>query len=233
MMHRKPQEKHAGKIGGSIKDIIYGANDGIITTFAVVAGVTGAALEPKTIIILGLSNLVADGFSMAASNYLGSRSERQLIESERERELREIDQVPDEEMEEVRGILGRSGFGEEDQRSMTRLIGKNKSFFADFMLRYELGLNPHRNGDLWGAFLTFTAFAAAGLLPLLPFIFIGGTNSFSVSSLATGISLFGVGASRKMVTEKNWFVSGAEMLLIGGVAAAAAYAIGYWISRII
>lgn len=233
MSHAKRYEKHAGKIGGSIKDIIYGANDGIITTFAVVAGVTGATLEPKTIIILGLSNLVADGFSMAASNYLGSRSEKQYVESEYQREIREIDEVPNEEMEEIGAILKARGYNEEDKRSMALLIGKNKSFFADFMLRYELGLNPHPNGAFLGASLTFFAFVCAGLLPLLPFILFVGENPFLISSIATAISLFFVGAMRQIITKKNWLISGLEMLLVGGGAAVVAYLIGYGISLIV
>jgi VIT1/CCC1 family predicted Fe2+/Mn2+ transporter len=170
---------------------------------------------------------------MAASNYLGNRSERQLVEYEYAREIREITEVPDEEREEVRAILEKHGFNKEDQGALTALIGRNKSFFADFMLRYELGLNPNHNGDLTAASLTFGAFVGAGLLPLLPFIFGGGENPFLISSFATAISLFSVGASRKIVTGKNWIISGGEMLLVGGIAAGVAYMIGYGISLII
>jgi len=233
MTHIHKYEKHAGKIGGAIKDIVYGANDGIITTFAVVAGVTGAALETKTIIILGIANLVADGFSMAASNFLGSRSERELIESERERELREIDNIPEEEREEVRQILGRQGYTKEDAGALSALISKNKAFFADFMLRYELGLNSKQNGDVFSAAMTFLAFTFAGLLPLLPFIFYSGENSFLISAASTTVSLFVVGSLRMLVTRKNWVISGLEMLFVGGIAAGVAYGIGFAISRII
>lgn len=233
MMHIHKYEKHAGKIGGAIKDIVYGANDGIITTFAVVAGVTGAALETKTIIILGIANLVADGFSMAASNFLGSRSERQLIEGEREREFREIDNIPEEEKEEVRQILGRRGYAKEDAGALSALISKNRTFFADFMLRYELGLSPKHNGDIFSATMTFLAFALAGLLPLLPFIFFRGENSFLISAASTTASLFAVGSLRMIVTGKNWIISGLEMLFVGGIAAGVAYGIGFAISRIV
>lgn len=233
MKHIHKYEKHAGKIGGAIKDIVYGANDGIITTFAVVAGVTGATLETKTIIILGISNLVADGFSMAASNFLGSRSERELIESERERELREIENIPEEEKEEVRQILGRHGYAKEDASKLSSLISKNKDFFADFMLRYELGLNSRHNGDIFSASMTFLAFIFAGLLPLLPFMLFSGENSFLISAISTAVSLFVVGSLRMLVTGKNWIISGFEMLFVGGVAAGVAYGIGFMISRII
>ncbi len=160
-------------IGNYIKDIVYGANDGIITTFAVVAGASGAALSSSVIIIIGIANLFADGFSMAASNYLGSRSEHM-------RALREKDAT----------------------------------------------MHIHRGSEITPALITFFSFVSMGLLPLLPFLLLKEGNIFAFSIMATGAALFIVGASRSFFTGQKLISSGAEMLLVGGIAAAVAYLVG-------
>lgn len=228
-----PHERHTGLIGGSIKEIVYGANDGIITTFAVISGVVGASLEVKTILILGFANLLADGFSMAASNYLGSKSEEELAGSEYRRELKEIDEIPEMELREVREVLEKRGYGKDDAEAISGRLKNNREFFADFMVRYELGLNPQGDHHLRAALFTFWSFVIAGSLPIIPFLWVGTSDTFLVSSIATGVSLFVVGALRYFVTGKNWFRSGLEMLSVGGVAAVAAYGVGYAISVII
>ncbi len=227
-----PHERHTGLIGGSIKEIVYGATDGIITTFAVISGVVGASLEVKTILILGFANLLADGFSMAASNYLGSQSENKLAESEYARELREIDEIPEMELKEVREVLEKKGYNKENAKELSVRLKSNREFFADFMLRYELGLNVQNGYHFRAALFTFGSFVCAGLLPILPFLLVGTSRTFLVSSVATGASLFVVGALRYFVTGKNWFRSGLEVFSVGGVAAIVAYAVGYVISAI-
>ncbi|HEY4499826.1 MAG TPA: VIT1/CCC1 transporter family protein [Candidatus Paceibacterota bacterium] len=228
-------EKHTRGLGSYIKDIVYGANDGIITTFAVVAGTIGASLDPTVILILGFSNLIADGFSMAASNFLGSRSENQLFEEEEQREYQEIETMPDRERQEIRQIFQSEGYDQNDTENLVRLVSKNKKFWVDFMMRYELGL--HQNGsrqELVASTLTFAAFVISGSLPLLPFLlFSSVADSLLVSIAATAIALFVVGALRVLLTKKNVVISGLEMLTVGGIAAAVAYVIGYLVSRII
>ncbi|MBI4461303.1 MAG: VIT1/CCC1 transporter family protein [Acidobacteria bacterium] len=161
-----------------IGDLVFGANDGIITTFAVVSGATGAALSPRVAIILGVANLLADGFAMGAGNYLGTRSEQEY------------------------------------QLSVTGM-------------RTETQL--HAVGH---AAAIFAAFIAAGSVPLLPFILVDGDHIFWASCGATGMTLFAVGSLRTLVTRARWFVSGLEMLLVGSVAAAVAYGVGYLLRQI-
>src|SRR3989338_5447696 len=111
-------EKHVQGLGTYIKDIVYGANDGIITTFAVVAGSLGADLSVKVILILGISNLLADGFSMAASNFLGKHSENSLFKKEQEREKKEVEEVPDKEREEIKEVFLNHKFNEQDSSEL-------------------------------------------------------------------------------------------------------------------
>ncbi|MBI2591191.1 MAG: VIT1/CCC1 transporter family protein [Candidatus Brennerbacteria bacterium] len=230
---RKENQQHVNGVSSFIRDIVYGANDGIITTFAVVAGVAGASLDSGAVIILGLANLAADGFSMAASNYLGSRSERQLMEKEYLSEEQEVAQMPGQEQKEVRDIFLEHGYNIQDSQIMSELIKKNKPFWLNFMMRYELGFNPDQKNSLRSAYFTFLAFVVAGFLPLAPFIFFPGADIFKVSAVATGLALFMVGALRYLVTGKHWLVSGLEMLFVGGIAASIAYFIGLIISRIV
>lgn len=155
-----------------IGDLVLGANDGIITSFAVISGAAGAGLPAFVVIVLGLANLVADGISMGLSNYLS-------LESTKEAEAR---------------------VGVSEKR-------------LDHLSRHGLA--------------TALAFSSAGVLPLIPYFFNISLNAqFSVAIAATAISLFVVGASRTIVTGAHWFRSGMEMLLVGGLAALAAYGVG-------
>lgn len=228
-------ENHREGIGNYIKDIIYAANDGIITTFAVVAGVTGASLSINAIIILGFANLLADGFSMALSNYLGSRSERALVKKEKNREEKEVIESPDKEAHEVLDILCSKGFEMKDAETLTVLIQKNEKFWVDFMMKYELRLPDRRASDVKASAFTFGSFVVAGSLPLLPFIMLTATseNLLLISAITTATTLFMVGALRSTITKRNWFVSGLEMLVVGGIAAAIAYFIGHLISTLV
>ncbi|HWO07080.1 MAG TPA: VIT1/CCC1 transporter family protein [Candidatus Paceibacterota bacterium] len=160
-----------------IGDIVYGANDGIITTFAVVAAAAGAGVSATIIIILGIANLVADGFSMGASAYLSMRSEQAVAAQ---------------------------------------------------------GSEAHDRNPFADGVVTFVSFVIAGALPLIPFFVpAAAENAFVVSSIATAAAFFVVGSARSLVIKKNAFVAGLEMLLVGGVAAAIAYALGSFVDTLI
>lgn len=162
-----------------IGDLVFGANDGIVTTFAVVSGVTGAALTPRIIIILGIANLLADGIAMGAGNYLGMRSEQEYQKT-------------------VNGAV---------REGHLHAVGHGAAIFL--------------------------AFVAAGSVPLLPFMLVPTANTLLFSCIGTGIALFTVGSLRTFITRARWFVSGLEMLLIGSVAASAAYGVGYFLRQLI
>ena len=158
-----------------IGDIVYGANDGIITTFAVVSGAAGAGFPATVIIVLGIANLIADGFSMGASKYLSLISEQSLASA-----------------------------------------------------RFE-----HRNpfGD---GFATFISFVVVGTLPLVPFFVPSAAgHAFLVSCVATGTTLFIVGASRSFVIKRSPLLAGFEMLAVGGIAAVIAFVLGLSVQTVI
>lgn len=233
---KQPVSLKHKRFGRYIKDIVYGANDGIITTFAVVAGVAGATLGEITIIILGLASLIADGFSMAASSYLGSKSEKEFFRRERDVESWEFENVPEEEMSEMRFLLKGLGYNEDDANNLTELLKKNKNFWLDVMMREELHLSFNKKQVPWKeALATFIAFVVAGFVPIAPFLFLNadGIYLLTVAGIATAVALFAVGSMRTLITGERWFVSGIEMLIVGGIAATLAYAIGFLIRQII
>jgi len=220
-----------------IRDIIYGASDGIVTTFAVVAGAAGAFLSSAIILILGFANLLADGFSMAAGNYLGIKSEIEYFQKERERESWEVEHIPDAEKEEVRQIFRKKGLAAHLADKLAEIISSDKRVWVDFMMTEELGIILSENLSPWkNALATFFSFLTAGFMPLLFFIFsyiISLANTFILSAITTMLSLFVVGALRTLITGRNWIKSGFEMLIVGGAAATVAYLAGFLLRAIV
>ena len=214
-----------------LKDFVYGAIDGAVTTFAVVAGVAGAGLPAGIIIILGFANLLADGFSMAISNFLGTRAENQYRAQARQRELDEIRKWPEGEREEVRQIYARKGFEGELLDQVVEVLTRDQERWADVMLQEEhgMGLSGHDAGR--AGLATFVAFALVGLIPLLPYLaewlgWLTIDQPFLWSSIMTSIAFFWVGALKGRFVNQSWFASGSETLAIGGAAAAMAYGVG-------
>src|SRR3989338_6625916 len=190
-MHKKglSEQLHQSFGGRYIKDIVYGANDGIITTFAVVSGVAGAALSIKTVLILGFANLIADGISMGASNYLGSKSEEHYYKREKEMELWEVDNLPEDEMEEIRRIYAKKGFAGEDLDRAVAIITSDKNRWVDVMMKEELGLIAEPGGQaIKSVLFSFFSFAVAVLIFLLSYLFVGqldGISPFALSIIIT------------------------------------------------
>lgn len=224
----KTEKLHQITGGRYIKDIVYGANDGIITTFAVVSGVMGASLSIQTVLILGFANLIADGISMGASNFLGSRSLADYYRKEFAAETWEVENIPDEEREEIRKIYAKKGFEGADLERAVEIITSDKKRWVDVMMKEELGLIDEPGDKAWrSGLVTFFSFVIAGFMPLLSYLFFASiVNPFFVSIVITSITLFVVGALRSLIIKKTWWQAGLEMLGVGVLAASVAYGIG-------
>lgn len=218
----------AAKQNSYLGDAVLGAIDGCVTTFAVVAGTAGAALPASVAIILGLANLVADGFSMAASNYQRAKSEHELLARARAVEEMHVREVPEGEREEIRQIYAAKGFKGEVLEEIVSGITQDRRLWVDTMLTEELGLrlSPPKPGI--AALTTFLGFCAAGVVPLLPYLLPGlpSAQVFPVSAAATGLTFFAIGVLKGRTLQYPLFKSGMETLLIGGAAATLAYLAG-------
>lgn len=225
---------HTAERGLYIGDLVYGANDGIITTFAVVSGAAGASFSSGIIIVLGMANLIADGISMGLSNYLAIRSRLDYQQAERSREEFEIEKFPEIEKGEVREILADWKLKEPELTGVLDSIIADKKVWTDFMMREELGIVEDSVKSPWvHGLVTMVAFIVAGFLPLTPYIYgVSSESQFTVSVVATAISLFLVGSVRTFVTGANWFKSGIQMLLVGSLAALSAYFVGYLVQSL-
>ncbi|MFA3916807.1 VIT1/CCC1 transporter family protein [Ruegeria hyattellae] len=210
---------------GVLRDAVYGAIDGTVTTFAIVAGVTGAGLSPYVIVVLGLANVLADGFSMAAANYSGVKAEHDNTLRIRKIEERHIRNYPDGERLEVREILSRKGLEGHVLDQATEAITRNQNNWIALMMEGEYGLGGIEPRPLRAAAVTFLSFLVAGMVPLLPFL-IGGPNAFVISAWMTMATFFLIGALKSLWSLSAWWRSGLETSLIGGTAAAIAFGVG-------
>lgn len=217
-------------------DFVLGAIDGAVTTFAVVCGVAGAGLSAGVAVVLGVANVLADGFSMAVGNFLSTRSEHEILERARKIEESHIETHPEGEREEIRQIFEAKGFDGELLDTITDTITQERTRWVDTMLTEELGLQLEPARPTTAAGVTFVAFMLAGLVPLTPLFFasqLTAQQTFTASALATAITFLGVGIVKGKVTDRSLVFSAIETLLIGGCAAAMAYGAGAWLKGLV
>ena len=214
-----------------LRDFVYGGIDGAVTTFAVVAGTIGAELSTNIILILGAANLFADGFSMAASNFLGTRAEHEDYDRLRRVEEEHIESVPEGEREEVRQIFAAKGFSGDDLLRIVEHITSDRDRWVKTMLTEEYGLPLEVRSEWKAAASTFIAFLICGVVPLVPFILIG-REAFALSTAATVVVFFLIGSGKARWSPKPWWWSGMETMAIGGIAAGLAYAVGVLLKSI-
>ncbi len=232
------KEKHQTGHGQYIKSFVYGGLDGIVTTFAVVAGVVGANLSASVVLILGVANLIADGISMAFGDYLSTKAENEYMAAERVREIWETRNYPDGEKREMVEIYTEKGIPEPDAKAIVDILSKHEKPWVDIMMLEELGLVENRESPLRNAFVTFASFVFFGSIPVLiyviaRFIPFFAAHTFTTACFLTGITLFILGTLKIYFTRQHWFRAGLEMFLLGGFAAIAAYFIGVLLGRLV
>lgn len=222
----------AGPRHNYLRDWIYGGIDGSVTTFAVVTGVVGAHLSPAIILIMGFANLFADGFSMAASNFLGTKSEHDDIKRLEAIEHRHIELAPEGEREEVRQIFARKGFAGADLERVVELITADQERWVSTMLTEEYGLPQQARSPWMAAASTFSAFGVCGLAPLIPFL-LNLANPLWLSIAMTGAVFFAIGSVKSRWSTVAWWRSGVSTLLVGGTAALLSYAVGVLLKNLV
>ncbi len=216
-----------------LKEIVYGGNDGIVTTFAVVAGFAGAQanvvnqLPVLAVLLFGFANLFADGVSMALGNFLSIRSEQDVYNNEKNKEAYEV--VHNTELEKLESIeiLVKKGFSRKQAEELIGIYMTNNPYWVDFMMNQELELpNPEGDNPVLMALATFFSFIVFGFIPLIPYVFFRGSQLFMMSTITTATALILLGILRWKVGKQGFVRSVGETLLLGGTAAAVAYLVG-------
>ena len=210
-------------------DAVLGAIDGCITTFAVVSGAVGAGFGPVVPLVLGIANLLADGFSMAVSNYEASKAQLELREQARCMEEEHIDRVPHGELEEIRQLFHMKGFAGEILEAIVATISQDRQLWVETMLVEEHGLQKADISPRRSAAVTFATFLLAGSIPLLPLLASGLDMrwQFILSSVLAAAVFFSIGMLKSLVFAKPILRAGLGTLLTGGAAAALAYLTGH------
>lgn len=237
-MDIKKHRRDAHGIGGfqeNLRQIIYGGNDGIVTTFAVVAGFAGARAEGTVeigliaVIIFGFANLFADATSMGLGEFLSSRSESDVYRATRHREKQLLETNPEAEFDEVVSLLKLKGLSDDDANKLAIELGKHPELTLDFMMTYEFGLpDPSDGNPIIKALHTFVSFLVFGFIPLSPYTFgIPLDQAFSLSVSATALALTLLGLFRWFVTREQIFRCVFETLAVGGTCAFVAYGVGW------
>ncbi|HSF03126.1 MAG TPA: VIT1/CCC1 transporter family protein [Solirubrobacterales bacterium] len=219
---------HRSSRSGTLRAVIFGVSDGLVSNLSLVMGVTGAASDnPSFILLAGIAGLLAGAFSMAAGEYISMQSQRELFERQIALERAEMEAMPEEEEAELAAAYRAKGFPREEAERIAHRIFQQPETALDVLVREELGLDPDELGSPWGAAGgSFLAFAVGAVIPVVPYLFGGGTPALVASLGLSLAALFAVGAAVSLLTGRSALFSGARQLGIGLAAAIVTYLIG-------
>jgi VIT1/CCC1 family predicted Fe2+/Mn2+ transporter len=219
---------HRSSRSGTLRAVIFGVSDGLVSNLALVMGVAGAAGDQGRFILLaGIAGLLAGSFSMAAGEYISMQSQRELFERQIALERAELAAMPEEEEAEMAAIYRAKGFPEHEAAAIAARLFENPEKALDTLVREELGLDPDELGSPIGAATgSFVAFAVGAAVPVLSYLVTSGAPAFVSSLLLSLVALFAVGASVSLLTGRSVLFSGARQVLIGAAAAGVTFAVG-------
>jgi len=235
---RASKEMHSseGKFQEYLSEFVYGGIDGSVTTFAVVAGASGANLESSVIIILGFANLVADGFAMSVGSYLSAKTDKERFEKIKRQEYWEIEHLRETEVQEIRDIYTQKGFTGDLLEQVVAKITENKDRWVDVMMKEELNMIREQKSSFTMGLATFTAFCLMGLIPLVSYVldfwYELPFNLFTISIVLTGIAFAIIGLLKGWVNETNKWRSMGETLFLGASAAVLAFYVGAFLDKL-
>jgi VIT1/CCC1 family predicted Fe2+/Mn2+ transporter len=222
------EERGRARLLGEIREAIFGAQDGLVSTLAVVSAVGGATGDRYAILVAGIATGLAGVFSMGAGEYMTSKSQREIFEAQIHGEREEVAERPGEAEAEVGFMLEQEGLPEADARQVARVMAAHPEVMLKTMVEKELGLavEPEEGSPLQGALVMAVAFGLGALVPLLPYLFLDPTQGLWASLIGTGAVLFAIGVAKSRWTRRGWLRSGIEILLLGAFAGVAGYFFG-------
>ena len=218
---------HRSGRSGTVRAVIFGVSDGLVSNLSLVMGVAGAAAEPRFILLAGVAGLLAGASSMAAGEYISMQSQRELFERQIELERAELEAMPEEEEAELAAVYRARGFTVDEAAKIAHRLFSDPDTALDTLVREELGLDPDELGSPWGAALgSFVAFGTGALVPVIPYLFGGGSVVFALALGLSLAALFAVGAGVSLLTGRGVMYSGLRQVGIGAAAAAVTYVVG-------
>jgi VIT1/CCC1 family predicted Fe2+/Mn2+ transporter len=219
---------HRAGRSGTLRAVIFGVSDGLVSNLALVMGVAGAAGDQSSFIVAaGIAGLLAGAFSMAAGEYISMQSQRELYERQIELERAELEAMPEEEEAELAALFIAKGFTPDEARPIAHRLLQDPEHALDTLVREELGLDPDELGSPWGAATgSFVAFAVGAVIPVIPYLLLTGGPAFFASLVASLVALFLVGAGVSLLTGRGLLYSGLRQVALGAAAAAVTYAVG-------
>lgn len=224
----KVYRPHVGPSRQYMRDIILGVNDGLVSVFLLVAGVVGGGLESRDVLLAGLAAAAAGAISMAAGEYIATKSQEEVFDSERELEIEHLKYHRDVELDEIRVMFGDMGLPREDVEHIVRALDSDDNAFLKTMMALEFGVvDEERRSPYTAALLSGLLFLAGSLPAVVPFFFVNSTGlGLFIAAIGSGLSLFGVGVAKTFVTRKSWLWAGIENVLIATAGAIVAYGVG-------
>jgi VIT1/CCC1 family predicted Fe2+/Mn2+ transporter len=219
---------HRSGRSGTLRAVIFGVSDGLVSNLALVMGVAGAAGEHGSFILLaGVAGLLAGAFSMAAGEYISMQSQRELFERQIALERAEMEAMPEEEEAEMAALYRAKGFKEDEAKAIAHRLFEDPERALDQLIREELGLDPDELGSPLGAAGgSFAAFALGAFVPVLPYLLLTGTAAFVASIGLSLVALFLVGAGVSLLTGRGVLFSGLRQVGIGAAAAIVTFVVG-------
>ena len=221
---------HRSSRSGTLRAVIFGVSDGLVSNLALVMGVAGANVAigaGNFVLLAGIAGLLAGAFSMAAGEYISMQSQRELFERQIALERAELEAMPEEEEAELAAVYQAKGFTPDEARTIARRMFSDPAHALDTLVREELGLDPDELGSPWGAaFGSFVAFAIGAAVPVLPYLVGSGFGAFLAAAIASLVALFVVGAGVSLLTGRSLLFSGARQVAIGAAAAIVTYLVG-------
>src|SRR5215213_4986613 len=219
---------HRAGRSGTLRAVIFGVSDGLVSNLAMVMGIAGASQGQGPFVLLaGIAGLLAGSFSMAAGEYISMQSQRELFERQIALEKAELEAMPQEEQAELAQVYRAKGFTEAEAEAIAARMFADPEHALDTLVREELGLDPDELGSPWGAAgVSFVAFGVGALIPVIPYLLASGSAAF-LSAIALSIgALFAVGAGVSLLTGRSLLFSGGRQVLIGAAAAVVTYVVG-------
>ncbi len=222
------RERWHGRGGSWVADAIYGVNDGLGAVFGIVSGVAGATNNQQHyVLISGLAGTLASALSMGAGAYLAVKSEGEVYEAEIAREKAEVEENPEEEIEEMALFYQLQGFSADESQRMAERLAEDPNQLVQAMAQSELGLSEHRFPNPWKSAASASLSTAIGaFIPIIPFFFMSGFPAVITAFIVSILAHFAVGAVKSLITIRSWWASGFEMTLVGVIEAVVTYGLG-------